>query len=67
MPPEAAISRMRRRAGLAVVGVRLLGQQRFVVNRDAQFLGQRFDGLLAAHASARIERVGAEREQLADQ
>ena len=57
VPSDAAISRMRRRAGLAIVCVGLLGQQRLLVNRDAEFFGQRFEGLLASGAIGRIERV----------
>ena len=67
VPPAAGDLEDAAAGRLAIVCVGLLGQQRFVVNRDAEFFGQRFEGLLAADAIGRIERVGAERQQLADQ
>src|SRR6185503_18239120 len=53
--------------GLAVLGVRLLGEQRFVVDGGAEFLGQRRECLMAAHSVGGVERVGAEGEQHSDE
>ena len=67
VPSAAAISRTRRRAALRSSAYASSVSSGSLWIGDAEFFGQRLDGLVAAHPVGGVERVGAEREQLADQ
>ena len=53
VPDFSAISSIRWRAALAVLGVGLLGQRRLVADGHAEFFGQWLDRLVAANAARR--------------